>query len=87
MSKIRDKIQDPCQNSQKLRQKNGPLIAVHQLWQKLLVSLFRRKEIKITLRVDDAGNVWWSADDPVTKCTITRESEAELLQAIDRWQV
>jgi hypothetical protein len=51
--------------------------------QQLLDWVSSQSEIKVWQTQDEFGNDWWHAFDPMTKMSVTHESEAEILAWLD----
>jgi hypothetical protein len=49
------------------------------LWQWVVA----QSEVKFWQTQDELGNTWWHAFNPVTKMSVTRESEAEIFAWLD----
>lgn len=71
----KDFLQVPEQNQVK---KPKLFSLVHQIWQYLVTVLAQGQQPKIWQNCDRFGQIWWYGYDPVTGCSICRDSEDEI---------
>ncbi len=60
------------------------LLALRRVWHSWVTELKVSNDPKIWSTIDGLGNTWWHAYNTVVGCSANRESEAEILEWIER---